>query len=124
MSPLIPPDDMPCIVNVRLPYDAYWVVQEPAPLAGMPIPSPSTPWGDFAAAGFSHVVCLTDDVPRYDPSPLTLIHAVELEDLVFGDPPQDPVVEERRIREAVAVVVEHLQAGAAVLLGAALRLAS
>ena len=72
--PLIEPADMPSMPGVPVPYAFYVVCETPVRLAGMPIPTPSTPWQTFANAGFSQVVCLTDDVPRYDPAPLTVSH--------------------------------------------------
>ena len=115
MQPLMLPAAMPAIPGVKIPYAFYWVLRQPAPLAGMPYPSPRTPWHALAAAGFSHIVCLTEDTPRYDPTPLGIVHAVALEDLVFGDPPRDPAQEEARIRAAVATAVGHLQAGEGVI---------
>ena len=115
MQPLMLPPAMPAIPGANIPYAFYWVLQQPAPLAGMPYPSPRTPWHALAAAGFSHIVCLTEEAPRYDPAPLGITHAVELEDLVFGDPPRDPVQEEVRIRTAVATAVDHLYTGEGVI---------
>lgn len=107
--------DMPPIPGLLMPYAFYWVLQEPAPLAGMPYPSPRTPWTAIAEAGFTHVVCLTESPPAYDPAPLNLLHAVELEDLVFGDPPREPEQEASRIREATTAVIGALQVGEGVV---------
>ena len=112
---LLMPADMPPIANLLMPYAFYWILQQPAPLAGMPYPSPRTPWDAIAAAGFAHVICLNDATPAYDPSPLNILHAVELEDLVFGDPPAAPEQEETRIRQAVTIALDTLQAGEGVI---------
>ena len=58
MLDLIQPSDMPLITGLAVPDEFYWVLQQPAPLAGMSYPSSRTPWQDLAAAGFRHVVCL------------------------------------------------------------------
>jgi hypothetical protein len=112
---LLMPADMPPIPGLLMPYAFYWVLRQLAPLAGMPYPSPRTPWAALAAAGFAHVLCLAGSSPAYDPAPLNLLHAVELEDLVLGDPPGAPEQEETRIREAVAVALGKLEAGEGVI---------
>ena len=115
MSLLLDPVAMPAIPGLNLPYDLYWVTHQPAPLAGMPYPTSRTPWRELADAGFSQVVCLTESVPRYDPAPLRVAHAVELEDLFYGEPPREPVAEECRIRQAVSMVLERLAAADGVI---------
>lgn len=115
MDSLVQPADMHRIPGVVIPRDFYWVLRHPAPLAGMSYPSPPPPWSAIAAAGFRHVVCLTDDEVRYDAAPLTIADAVELEDLVHGGPPQDPENEEYRIRQAVGVAATKLSIGEGVL---------
>ncbi len=114
-SNLLMPVDMPPIADLLMPYAFYWVLRHPAPLAGMPYPSPRIPWTAIAAAGFTHIVCLNESPPAYNPAPLNLLHAVELEDLVFGDPPAVPELEEERIREAVAMALGKLEAGEGVI---------
>jgi Tyrosine phosphatase family len=81
----------------------------PAPLAGMPYPSPRTPWQHLAAAGFRHVICLESHGPAYDPSPLTISHRTTLQDLYGSRWPRHPEQEERRIHEAVQAAVTRLQ---------------
>jgi protein-tyrosine phosphatase len=114
-SGLLMPAEMPPIAGLLMPYAFYWVGRQPAPLAGMPYPSIHTPWAAIAEAGFAHVVCLNETAPAYDPTPLSVLHAVELEDLVFGDPPREPEREEARIRVAAAVAFDKLEAGAGVV---------
>jgi hypothetical protein len=111
MSELLQPAAMPSIRGMVMPYDFYWVLQHPAPLAGMPYPSPRTPWHDLAAAGFRHVVGLEGDGPAYDPSPLIMSHRASLQDLYGGSVPHNPEQEERLIHDAALAVVRGLQAG-------------
>ena len=93
------------------PHDFYWVIENPAPLAGMRYPDEKTPWKNMRKAGFHHVVCLRDDSPLYDPHPLSLLFCVELEDLSHKNPPKDRVREEGLIRRAAGLSVEKLQKG-------------
>jgi hypothetical protein len=60
------------------------------------------------------VVCLTDDVPRYDPSPLTYT-AVRLDDLFNRGSPRDGVFERERVLAAARSVVDHLARGVGVV---------
>ncbi len=114
-SLLLQPPDMPPIQGIQIPQELYWILRDPAPLAGMCYPSTFTPWRDLKAAGFSHVVCLTDDRPQYDPTPLTIVHAVKLQDLVHGGVPQNPKKEEHLIRRAVSAVAGKFFAGVGVI---------
>jgi hypothetical protein len=98
--------------ELAVPADFYWVVREPLPLAGMAYPG-RVDWHALAAEGVGHVVCLTHDVPRYDPAPLTHT-AIRLEDLYHGGSPRDPGAERRRALEAADVVVERFRAGVGV----------
>src|SRR5690348_3226041 len=81
--------------ELAVPADFYWVVREPVPLAGMVYPG-RVDWSLLASEGVGHVVCLTDDVPRYDPSPLTYT-SVRLDDLFNGGSPRNPTVERDRV---------------------------
>ncbi len=110
-SLLLLPPDMPPIQEIQIPQELYWILRDPVPLAGMFYPSTSTPWRDMKATGFSHVICLTDNRPQYDPTPLTIAHAVKLEDLSHGEPPQNPKKEEHLIRQAVSAVAGKFFAG-------------
>ncbi|MBE7483090.1 MAG: tyrosine-protein phosphatase [Polyangiaceae bacterium] len=62
------------------------------------------------------MLCLADENPGYDSSPLELIGAVELEDLFHGGPPCEPTVEVALVRGAVGLVLDRLEqrAGAVV----------
>jgi Tyrosine phosphatase family len=115
MPELIPLTGMPSIPSLAVPDDFYWVLLHPAPLAGMPYPSPRTPWHDLAAAGFRHVICLEGRGPAYDPSPLIVSHRTSLQDLYGGSLPHHPEQEERLIHEAANAVVRGLQAGEGVV---------
>jgi hypothetical protein len=114
-SGLLMPADMPPIPGLLMPYAFYWVLRHPTPLAGMPYPSARTPWAAIAEAGFAHVVCLHEASPAYNPAPLSILHAVALEDLVFGDPPREPEREAARIQAAAAVALDKLAAGEGVI---------
>lgn len=115
MNGLLSPAIMPAIHGVRMPREFYWVLQEPAPLAGMAYPWPGTPWTEIAAAGFKHVVCLASEAPGYDPAPMERLYTTELEDLVHTRPPRDPAREERLIRDAVGLLEGQLMAGQGVV---------
>ena len=106
---------MPAIPGLRTPRQFYWVMQQPAPLAGMAYPGPATPWQAITAAGFRQVVCLAGDAPGYDPGPLQRLYTANLEDLFHGKPPQDPEREAGLIREAVGAVFPRLQSGEGVI---------
>jgi protein-tyrosine phosphatase len=115
MPKLIQYVDVRPIPGLRMPYEFYWVLQQPAPLAGMAYPSPWTPWPAIAEAGFRHVVCLANDGPGYDQAPLKMAHATGLEDLFRGRLPLDPKQEENLIHEATRAVVSKLQQGEGVV---------
>ena len=89
--------------------NGVYAISDQAPLlAGMPCPKSSGIWNDLGAAGFESVVCLTRDVPSYDPSPLRLLTAHRFEDLFGGRMPTGPEKEERLLRETVRVVAHEL----------------
>jgi len=100
-APLTDVGAMPAIERLEIPRFFYTVLDRPARLAGMVRPDAETPWAALAEAGFHYVVCLTDDMPPYDPRPVALLHAVRLEDLHGGHDPADRVAEEARIVEAI-----------------------
>lgn len=108
-------DRMPPIAGLEVPKEIYLVLELPARLAGMVRPSARTPWGSLAEEGFRHVVCLTEDVAPYDPSPLSVLHAVALEDLYGGITPKDTKRESERIVAAADHIVSALQMGEGVV---------
>ena len=93
---LLPPGARPGFVGtLSVPGDLWWVCTDPTPLAGMAYPRHGA-WDALAALGFHHVVDLTRDVPKYDPSPLTA-HGSKLADLIVRRRPPDPERDEARI---------------------------
>jgi hypothetical protein len=95
--------------DLCVPDDLYWVSRVPVTLAGMAYPGRAD-WALLASEGVGHVVCLTHDVVPYDPSPCT-VSAFRLQDLVSGDPPDDPDREDDRVGAAAADVIAHLERG-------------
>lgn len=108
-------DRMPRIEGLRVPEEFYTVLDAPGRLAGMVRPSVRTPWDRLAHDGFRFVVCLTDDEPPYDPSPIELLHAVGLEDLYGGISPTNSDGEGERVVEAVDRIVGVLRLGDGVI---------
>jgi len=104
-------DRMPQIPGFRVPEEFYIVLESPGRLAGTVRPSERTPWDRLARERFEYVVCLTDDEPSYDPSPIEILHSVDLEDLYGGLSPTDPTREAERIVEAVDRVAVALRSG-------------
>jgi len=110
-------DAMPRVAGFDVPRDLYCVALAPAPLFGMPYPASRAreAWQALAAAGARGVLCLAAQSPGYDPSPLELIGAVQLEDLFHGGPPHDPTAELELVRRQVDRVLERLMGGAGVV---------
>ena len=55
---LVDPRQSKVIPGIDVPKELYWVLEAPAPLAGMKYPRPSFPWAALERAGFSHLVSL------------------------------------------------------------------
>jgi hypothetical protein len=107
--PLLPPGARPGFVGpLAVPGDLWWVVADP-PLAGMAYPRVG-PWEALGAAGFTHVLCLTEEPPRYDPAPLT-VSTIALQDLFSRRTPDDPDRDRARALTAARFVVERHGAG-------------
>jgi len=106
---MIEPGSGDGIAGVSLPGEFYWVLRTPAPLAGMKYPRDGFPWGELAKVGFSQLVALHPG--NYDPSPLSILSAEKLQDLVDGGPPRNPGREQETIARIVRATVEALQAG-------------
>lgn len=104
----IPPEALQSVRGLDTPLRFYQVLRSPAPLAGMPFPE-RVPWKAIAAAGFESVVCLTNDTPPYDPSPLRVLRAAEFKDLVGGGRPDNVQREADMLRDVVHAVVEELR---------------
>lgn len=112
---LIDPQNMPNIPGLSVPHAFYWVLQSPAPLAGMRHPRrQNNPWEALRDAGFHTLISLTECT--VNPHPLTRGCTVELEDLVFGDPPVNPAQEISNIRIAVDTALSHLTQGQGVII--------
>ena len=107
--PMIGPSNGKAIGGVAVPDELYWVLETPAPLAGMKYPRRGFPWSEVAKAGFTRLVALHPG--DYDPAPLTLLSSEKLEDLVHGGPPRSPDREREKIGGIVRFVVAALQAG-------------
>lgn len=95
--------------DLCVPDDLYWVSRIPVALAGMAYPGRAD-WVRLASEGIGHVVCLTHDIARYDPSPCT-VRAIRLQDLVSGDAPNDPGQEHERVVAAASDVIAHIERG-------------
>lgn len=101
----------PNMTGLQIPGQLYFVLKEPAPLAGMVYPAMGMLWHQLYNAGFSNVVCLCSERAEYDPVPLRVLHAVEMEDLHHGNEPEYPAKDERLVRETVGVINERLAMG-------------
>jgi len=47
------------VAGLATPWEFYWVLERPVPLAGLTYPR-SSPWKTLASEGFESVVCLTE----------------------------------------------------------------
>jgi hypothetical protein len=111
---LLPPGARPGFVGtLAVPGDLWWVCTDPTPLAGMAYPRAGV-WNALAERGFGHVVDLTQDAAKYDPSPLRS-HAFRLADLVARQQPPSPDQDEERIVAAAALVADRWRAGEGVV---------
>lgn len=106
--------DMPEFDGVAVPEDFWWALPPPIPLAGMPYPPVDFHWTQAATHGFRTVVCLADDTPGYDPSPLRC-KAVRLVNLSGGKLPDDPKDELIKVRRVVDAVTTSLARSEGVL---------
>ncbi len=103
------------VTGLQVPRQFYLVLSEPAPLAGMAYPAMGMPWHYLFNMGFTHVVCLCSERVEYDPSPLRVLQAVEMEDLHHGNGPKFSAKDERLVREAVGAINERLAVGEGVI---------
>src|SRR5439155_23499637 len=110
----IPPEALRSVSGLDTPQRFYRVLRAPAPLAGMSFPN-RPPWKSVAAAGFESIVCLTDNVPPYDPSPLRVLRAAKFKDLIGGGQPEDPQGEAEMLRDVVQATVAELRSGKGVV---------
>ena len=110
----MPPQALKSVSGLDDPRAFYQVLDDPAPLAGMAFPQ-SVPWKSLAAAGFRSVVCLTDDTPPYNPSPLQILRPAQFEDLYGGRQPPDPKREAALLSDVAHAVASELRAGRGVV---------
>lgn len=110
---LIPVEEGVSIKGLEVPKQLYWVLRDPAPLAGMKVPRDPWPWDAIYDAGFSDLVSLAPD--DYDPDPLTKVFDKELQNLSGGEFPDDPDDEEKLVREAVCATLKSLRSGRGVV---------
>ena len=103
---LVPPKNSFQVIGLQCPKDFYWVLQDPAPLAGMRLPEPNWPWQAIYECGFSNLISLHP--MEHNPTPLISIYDQPLEDLVSGDSPEDPLLEISRIRSATSAILQSL----------------
>lgn len=108
------PENMKTVAGLATPWEFYWVLDRPAPLAGMAYPR-SSPWQALASAGFASVVCLTDTVARYDPRPLKILRAARFKELYGGAHPDDAEAEQAALRDIVVAVRSELILGRGVV---------
>lgn len=113
---LIEPADMPGVEGADVPRQVYLVTRQPAPLAGMAYPDwRGLRWDALAGLGVQGVVCLTGDSCAYEPAPLRLLRAFNLEDLEHGGPPRRPVEDADLVRQAAVLVLAELRQGRGVV---------
>jgi hypothetical protein len=101
------------ISGIEVPKEIYWVLDDPAPLAGMRYPDEFTPWLKLYEAGFSSLISL-EPIP-YDPNPLKIIFRDKLQDLIGVGVPQNPEEETQKIIRAVKLAKQSLLKGEGVL---------
>jgi len=110
---LVEPGSGTALDGIEVPQELYWVISSPTPLAGMKFPRRGFPWPSLAAAGFSQVVALHPG--SYDPAPLEIRFAEQLQDLFRGGPPADESAERKRIRIAVDAALKAWRSGQGVV---------
>jgi hypothetical protein len=107
------PNHMKAVPGIEVPKELYWVLEVPAPLAGMQYPRPSFPWATLYQAGFNHLVSLQPG--PFDPAPLSILFRELLQDLVSGGPPRNEDEETSKIARAVKATVGALRTGQGVV---------
>jgi protein-tyrosine phosphatase len=110
----VPPVSMKSVARLATPWEFYWVLEQPAPLAGMAYPR-SSPWQTLADEGFQSVVCLTDTMTRYDPHPLKVLRAAKFKELYGGAYPDEAETEQTALRNIVSAVRSELILGKGVV---------
>lgn len=108
-SKLLAVETMPQIRHLDIPDAFYLVTYEPAFLAGMRWPSPSTPWNELKRIGIQKVICLTDALPDYKSNPLTVAGHYALQDLYGGISPVRPDLEIEKILKASTLALSLIK---------------
>ena len=72
----------------------------------MCLPETNWPWQSIHNCGFKNLVSLHP--MEHDPTPLTSVYSLPLEDLVHGDPPKNPLLEISKIRSATSITLQSL----------------
>jgi protein-tyrosine phosphatase len=103
------------VPGMLVPEHIYFVLREPALLAGMQMPRSDTPWSLLSELDFCHVVRLAKVTPCFDPHPLRLLCDVDLDDLANGGLPDNPEAEAKLIEEVARQITGCLRAGEGVL---------
>jgi hypothetical protein len=86
----------------------WWLLAEPAPLAGGGYPD-RTLWAALKDAGIDYALQLHGR--GYDCAPVELLDRILLEDLVRGEPPANPIEEWEKLRRAVVTVSARVKDG-------------
>lgn len=83
-------------------------------LAGMPFPpmrfgvAIREIWSELSAAGFTDVVCLTNNRFPYDPAPLGGLHSIHMQDMLHDSSPRDATAEQQKLCAAVDAIVDAI----------------
>lgn len=91
----------------EIPFDLYYVLRHPAPLAGMRMPFTYDPWQMLYEHGFRWVVALERGL--YNPRPLKVGCVKYLHDMLGKRVPNAPDVEKKLIGQAVDFVVQAIE---------------
>lgn len=101
-------NEMPTLPDLRTPQDFFVILDDPILLAGMKYPTQDLNWESLYEFGFKSVVSLAEDIPLYNPAPLAVAHSVRLQDLTGGIIPRNPLMEKKRINNAVQAAIRAL----------------
>ncbi len=109
--PVLVPTSEAIEAGQNVPPGFYHVLRDPAPLAGCAFPFGFRNWKELHERGFRHVFCLSSERPRYDPSPLELTVACELDDLSWRKRPVKPKQEAEQIQFIAGILAQTLRSG-------------
>jgi hypothetical protein len=114
LTKLLESNSQPKLSGIEVPKEFYWVLDSPAPLAGMRYPNETTPWLQINEFGFTSLISLEPIL--YDTNPLRTIFSEKLQDLIGGGVPWNPKEEKQKIRRAVKRAKTTLLNGEGVLI--------